>query len=46
MMCDEVIFEAWGLPYGEHEVLATLIEKGINPNTGKKDGVFSVQRIK
>ncbi|KAG8937356.1 hypothetical protein FRC00_006754 [Tulasnella sp. 408] len=45
LVCDEVIFEATDLPYGEHQLFASLTEKGINPNTGEKDGVFSVQWI-
>ncbi|KAG9029441.1 hypothetical protein FS837_003562, partial [Tulasnella sp. UAMH 9824] len=44
--CDKVLYKVSNLPWGEHSIEGVLVGQGTNPDTGKKDGVFSVQRIK
>ncbi|KAG8921384.1 hypothetical protein FRC01_000281 [Tulasnella sp. 417] len=46
LVCDQVLFELSDLPLEEHTIVALLDGTGINPNTGKEDGVLSIQRVK
>lgn len=45
LACDQVIFQQMDLPWGEHTVVATLVGKGTNPQTGQLEGILSVQRV-
>lgn len=46
LACDEVIFSELGLsPTVSHTLVATLVGKGTNPQTGELDGLLSIQRI-
>ncbi|KAG8936192.1 hypothetical protein FRC00_009523 [Tulasnella sp. 408] len=43
--CDQVLFELTDMVLKEYTVAMVLSGKGINPNTGKEDGVLSIQRV-
>ncbi|KIO20212.1 hypothetical protein M407DRAFT_11002 [Tulasnella calospora MUT 4182] len=46
LVCDEVLFELTDMVLKEYTIAMVLAGKGVNPNTGKKDGVLSIQRLK
>ncbi|KAG8985828.1 hypothetical protein FRB90_004422, partial [Tulasnella sp. 427] len=44
--CDYVLFEVENLTYDVHTVIATLVGRKKNPNTGKQDGLLSIQELR